>query len=366
MNARYLVSRSYDLAFFAGPGIVAAVWGLALGLATPTPAPVRTGLWIVAVLLVDVAHVYATLYRTYADPVARRLHGRRLTVVPVVCLWGGFLLYLASPLWFWRVLAYVAVFHFIQQHVGFALLYARKGGEPRTERRWIRIAVWAGTAAPVVAWHARLPRKIAWFVDGDFFPGLPPAAGTAALAAGGAILLAWIVHRIGLHRRGRANPMTDAMVLLPALDWHLGIVWFDDDRIFTVTNVLFHGVPYMALVYATGGRRRVADLLPRAWARPAVLALAFYLVLASLAFVEEGLWDVLVHHDRPELFGRGIALADPVLVAFVAAALSVPQTTHYVLDRWIWRVGPKNPHLAADLGFAPAHAAPEGGGAGGG
>ena len=28
-------------------------------------------LWIVGVLLVDVAHVYASLYRTYLDPVAR-------------------------------------------------------------------------------------------------------------------------------------------------------------------------------------------------------------------------------------------------------------------------------------------------------
>jgi hypothetical protein len=31
--------------------------------------------------------------------------------------------------------------------------------------------------------------------------------------------------------------------------------------------------------------------------------------------------------------------------------LSVPQVTHYLLDRWIWRGGPDNPELAADLGL---------------
>ncbi|RMH00069.1 MAG: hypothetical protein D6705_01165 [Deltaproteobacteria bacterium] len=358
MTPAYLVSPRYDALWFVGPALLALVWGIFLGVATPTPAPVRTGLWLVAVVLVDVAHVYATVFRTYADAEARRLHGRRLVLIPVVCLWVGFLVHLASPLWFWRLWAYVAVFHFIQQHVGFALLYARKGGEPATERPWIRLAVWAGTAAPVVVWHATLPREIAWFVDGDFFVGLPPVAGTVAMLLAAAILGAWIVHRVRLHLRGRANPMTDAMVLLPAATWFVGIVAFDDDRIFTVTNVLLHGIPYMALVFVTGGRRLVTRRLPRLAATPVAAAAIFYVLLSTWALVEEGLWDLFVHHDRPELFGTGVAIADPSVVALAAALLSVPQTTHYLLDRWIWRAGPLNPHLASDLGFAPRSTPP--------
>ena len=34
-----------------------------------------------------------------------------------------------------------------------------------------------------------------------------------------------------------------------ALCWGLGIVVFNSDYAFTVTNVIIHGVPYMALVY---------------------------------------------------------------------------------------------------------------------
>jgi hypothetical protein len=37
--------------------------------------------------------------------------------------------------------------------------------------------------------------------------------------------------------------------------------------------------------------------------------------------------------------------------AVVVALLTIPQATHYLLDRWIWRVGPDNPRLAAQLGF---------------
>ncbi len=351
MTCAYLVSRRYDLTWFLGPGLVALVWGLVLGLATAGPAPVRTGLWFVVVVLVDVAHVYATAYRTYLDPGARTRFGRRLVLVPAACLGAGFVLYLASPLWFWRVLAYVAIFHFIQQHVGFALLYARKGGEPAANRRAIRAAIWAGTLAPVVYWHATLPRTIAWFVDGDFFVGLPRWAGTLALGVQVVVLAAYAAHRAGRYLRRAANPMTDAVVLLAAANWNLGIVWFDDDRIFTVTNVLLHGIPYMALVFVAGGRRWIGRFAPAAGRTVVGAAFAFYGALATAAILEEGLWDVLVHHDRPGLFGPGWLVTDPPLLALLAAALSVPQTTHYLLDRWIWRIGDENPDLAGDLGL---------------
>ena len=38
-------------------------------------------------------------------------------------------------------------------------------------------------------------------------------------------------------------------------------------------------------------------------------------------------------------------------MAVVVALLTVPQATHYVLDRFIWRVGPQNPALAEQLGL---------------
>ncbi len=344
-----------DFAWFVGPGVLAAIAALGLGLLDPRPESRDTGvgLWIAGVLLVDVAHVWASLYRTYLDPVARRLHRRRLLAAPVVVGSIGVLLHLESPGLFWGVLAYVAIFHFIKQHIGFALIYVRAGREERIDRRLVEAAIWAGTAGPVLWWHAHLPTHFVWFMEGDLVTGLPSWVGSIALWGQLPIWVAFAVRRIQLRRRGVGHPLVPWLVLVPALNWHLGIVVFDDDRIFTITNVFLHGVPYLALVWVAGGKERVHRALGRRGRATVALMAAYYGLLVMLATGEEALWDRLVWHDHPELFGASTVdlSAHPVVMAIVVALLTVPQATHYVLDRFIWRVGPQNPALAEQLGL---------------
>lgn len=348
-----LISPRADAIWFCLPGVVAALAGTAWGLLAPETNMEPLWLWIVAVLLVDVAHVYASLYRTYFDPGARKRHRRLLIAAPLGCLWVSFLLYLESPALFWTVLAYVAVFHFIKQHEGFAMLYVRKARESRWDRRLARLAIWTTTAGPVLHWHVHLPREFAWFVEGDLVGWVQGQhwLGTTALVVEAAAVAAFLVHRIVV-RRGTRNPILVALVLLPALNWNLGIVIFNDDAVFTITNVLMHGVPYLALVFVAGGRQVVGQRLgPKgdAAAGVAVVAVAFYAVLAALAFAEEFAWDRLVWGDHPTLFGESSSALGELALAFVVALLTVPQATHYILDRYIWRAGPKNPDLARQL-----------------
>lgn len=350
-----LVSPRHDVAWFVLPGILGALAGLCIGL-LPATSETREGgglgLWIIGVLLVDVAHVYASLYRTYLDPHARALHRKRLWLIPMLCLWFGVLLHLESRLLFWSVLAYVAIFHFIKQHLGFALLYVRAGRETPLDRALVTAAIWAGTLGPVLHWHAHLPTRFTWFVEGDLVAGAPAWLGDLALWGQIPIWVAFFARRLQRMRQGHANPLLFALVVLPAINWHLGMVVFDDDRVFTVTNVFFHGVPYFALVWIAGGRETVASRLKHAG--PPLLALVFYGVLVVLAVTEEALWDRLVWHDRPELFGSGSVELSAFATAFVVSLLTVPQATHYVLDRFIWRAGPDNPKLAQQLGLASA------------
>ena len=230
------------------------------------------------------------------------------------------------------------------------MLYVRAGREDPIDRRLVTAAVWAGTLGPVLHWHAHLPTRFTWFVPGDLVTGAPAWVGTLALWGQVPIWLAFLGRRVQRARRGHRNPLLFALVVLPAINWHLGMVVFDDDRVFTITNVFFHGVPYFALVWVAGGRERVATRLRNAG--PAALALAFYGLLAVLALTEEALWDRLVWHDRPMLFGSSDVQLSSFAAAFVVALLTVPQATHYVLDRFIWRVGPDNPKLAEQLGFS--------------
>lgn len=348
----WLVSPSFDLGWFVLPGALALLVGLVIGLSSAPSSDDSLALWIVGVLLVDVAHVWASLYRTWLDPVARERHASLLRWTPLLVFALGFMAHAWSPKLFWSLLAYVAVFHFIKQQEGFVAIYLRAGEErERVDRLLSKAAIWACTAGPVIWWHAQLPRRFAWFLPGDFIAGLPELVGTVAVWAQLPVLAAFFYRRI---QRGRAgHPMVTLLVALTALSWNLGIVCFNDDRVFTITNVFLHGVPYMALVWIAGGREVVRKKLGAGRPRVPVLALvaAFYGLLVVLAISEEALWDRLVWHDHAELFGAGSLELDSFAAALVVALLTVPQATHYLLDRWIWRVGPRNPKLAAQLGL---------------
>ena len=66
----------------------------------------------------------------------------------------------------------------------------------------------------------------------------------------------------------------------------------------------------------------------------------------ALAYAEELLWDRMVWHDRPWLFGDAPdrSWLAPILVPLLA----VPQLSHYVLDGFLWRRR-SNPRLVALL-----------------
>ena len=124
------------------------------------------------------------------------------------------------------------------------------------------------------------------------------------------------------------------MVATTALCWYLGIVHFNSDYAFTVTNVVIHGVPYMALIYWYG-RRRAAATKGRALS---LFSRGPYLFLASIwliAYVEELFWDRGVWHDRSWFFGAPWDLGALRLV--LVPLLALPQIVHYVLDGFIWR-----------------------------
>ena len=73
-------------------------------------------------------------------------------------------------------------------------------------------------------------------------------------------------------------------------------------------------------------------------------------MLLAIAFMEELLWDNLLWHEHLSVFGNwGLDLTDGLLVLIVPL-LSLPQTTHYVLDGFIWK-SRTNPFLAARLGW---------------
>lgn len=356
-----------------GGGVDVAVFGgsaaLSLALAVLAPAlggggALPTWAWLLFVVAVDVAHVHATLFRTYFD--GEELRRRRALYVgaPLACYALGVALHLVSELTFWRALAYVAVIHFIRQQVGWVAVYRALAGERgRLDRLLDDALVYAATAWPLLYWHAN-PRAFHWFVEGDFVsaPGLARAALPLGGAVYAALAVAYVARASGRALRGAPpNLGKHLVVLTTAATWAVGIVFTNGDFEFTVTNVLGHGVPYLALVFMVA-RERAGEVPGSLTARLVAGGLLTFLGVAlALAFAEEMLWDRLVWHDRPELFG-GAGVDDPPLLgplarAFLVPLLAVPQATHYLLDAVLWRRRDTGAAQARALGFraAPRH-----------
>jgi hypothetical protein len=292
--------------------------------------------WVPAVLLIDVAHVWSTSFRVYLDKDELCRRPWLYSLVPVLGLAIGVALYSEGELVFWRVLAYLAVFHFIRQQYGWVALYRARSGERDAVGKWIdAMAVYAATLYPLIYWHTHLPRRFWWFLANDFtrIPALIErvAAPLYWLALGTYIsksLYGWLMKREG-------NPGKDIVVVTTAVCWYVGIIGFNSDYAFTVTNVVIHGVPYFALIYwysrtrmKQNGGRGVYRIFAHG---PAI----FLISLWAIAYIEEMFWDRGVWQDRIWLFGSPWEIG--MLKVLLVPLLALPQLVHYVLDGFIWR-----------------------------
>jgi len=330
----WLFSPRVDLFAFLGSAVISllALWlGARLGVLDDNSPD---WIWIPFVLLLDVAHVYATAFRVYFDTDELKRRPLLYSVVPLVGFATGVMLYSSGELFFWRALAYLAVFHFVRQQYGWVALYRARLGEHGLWSKWIdSFAIYAATIYPLVYWHAHLPRRFWWFMENDFC-SIPlvfarvlwPVYISALLLYALRSLYQLIVH-------GKMNPGRDLVVFTTALCWYLGMVAFNSDYALTVTNVVIHGVPYMVLVYWYSSQRR--EHVARSYRILARGPLVFLSTLWLMAYLEEMLWDRGVWHDHGWLFGSAWDL-HTIKVWFVPL-LALPQLTHYVLDGFIWR-----------------------------
>lgn len=324
--------------------------------------------WVSFILCVDVAHVYGTIFRTYCNKAEFEKHRALFTAVPLLAWVAGALLYGVDRLLFWRVLAYVAVFHFIRQQYGFMMFYAREENDSDKLKRVDRFFIYACTIYPVVYWHAHLPRNFHWFVDGDFVSGLPELFEKIALLGFILASAVYLFKEFKLFKETkRVNIPKNAFALGTALSWNTGIVLFDDDIIFTVANVVSHGLPYIAFIWIYGNKQ--ADRSPGrmtafgfrldAVFRPGLIPV-YMMILLGLAFIEEGFWSGLVWRERLGFFRMFSALPkidDSATLAWVVSLLSLPQVTHYVLDGFIWRLREEKAEFKAVLFQVGGHKA---------
>ena len=350
-RAPWLASAPFDLFLIIAPAFISSLVVILFADRLSDYDYLPLWAWIAFVLLVDVAHVYSTLFRTYLDSDAFQRNKGLLITIPLLCWMVGSLLYSLGALAFWRALAYLAVFHFIRQQFGFVSLYARhEPSEFQPFKRLDGLAIYSATIYPLLYWHCHMPRNFNWFIKGDFFV----LDSFSTLTEFGLwlyllIIGAYFAKEIYLIKKtGYFNLPKNLMVAGTALSWWIGIVFLDSDLAFTMTNVLSHGIPYMALIWLYHHKPKessVSSGIGRGvtMTRNFIMAYlpAFLLFLFLLAYLEEGIWDGLIWREHGQIFAffyKFPEITDPTFLAVLIPFLALPQSVHYVLDGFIWRI----------------------------
>ncbi len=330
--------------------------------------------WAILVMGVDVSHVYSTLYRTYFDPETRQQHAVLLYLLPFAVLVVSMLLYAAGAMVFWRVMAYLAVFHFARQQYGFMRVYSRNENHSPVLRHIDTLAIYTATFGPILLWHLQGQKNFHWFMRGDFAYFSSEAGATLARGFYFAVLALYLLKELfllwnstaargklrllwnssaGLPEAAPINLPRNLIILGTFLSWYVGIVHCNSDLAFTAINVMSHGIPYMALVWIWGNKKYGSSAfvgaglnlpLQKCIFRPRYVAFFLGLLLV-IAYIEEGFWNVWVWHE-PEhagFFGifhatLGDLDASSPWLRLLVPLLSVPQVTHYIIDGFIWKL----------------------------
>jgi hypothetical protein len=334
LQSNWLFSRNIDLSVFLGSAVVSILLlfiGSQIGiLHDETP----DWTWLTTILMIDVAHVWATSFRVYFDINEVKRRPFLYLATPFFGYISGVALYSESAGLFWRVLATIAVFHFVRQQFGWVSLYRRKLNETNTTTYWIdTITIYLATIYPLAFWMTNLPRNFEWFVQNDFV-SLPVIVEKILFPIYILSLVIYTIKTIYLFATRRfLNIGKDIVVVTTAICWYLGIVAFNSDYAFTVTNVIIHGVPYFAIVYFYAKKRR--ETANRVYATLSGNWFFFLITLWALAYFEELLWNRGIWHEKSRFFGGDIELGN--LKMFIVPLLALPQLTHYFLDGFIWR-----------------------------
>ncbi len=344
LHLPWIYSAAVDLAFILSPPFISLLL-LPGYFGDNTHMP--SWIWFALVLLVDVAHVYSTLYRTYFDKETFSRQKNTLMLIPLLGWIMGVLIYSIDDMLFWRLLAYISVFHFIRQQYGFMRIYSRKEQSNNISRLIDTVAIYTATLYPVICWHLQTDRNFNWFVKGDFYYF------QSGWLASTSTIFYWII--IGVYlckeivyliKERTLNFPRNLIIAGTFVSWYFGIVYFNGDMAFTLLNVVSHGIPYMALVWIYGHKKYHVVALEKSSGKMGRLfkgygVLLFLSLVFLLAYIEEGIWDRMVWNDHEDLFTLFLFLpkvTEKELLSFLVPLLALPQITHYILDGFIWKI----------------------------
>jgi hypothetical protein len=292
--------------------------------------------WLILIVCIDVAHVYASIFKTYLVPTEFKKNQKLYLGIPIICFIIGTVAFLIGKNFFWSLLAYIAVFHFIRQQYGFMRLYARNEIKTPFSVIFDKVVIYNATLYPMLFWFLNPNRNFNWFVKNEFIQGTQPQILSYLNIIYIVILACYIIKILyNLIKIKYINEPKTLLILGTYISWYLSIVHYNNELIFTAFNVISHGIPYMALVYF----KEIKDAPSKKFAfkiqNHTGKLISFILILIILAITEEFIWEVTVWEEHIQL-NQSFYIPDFWQFLWVPL-LALPQFTHYILDGFIWK-----------------------------
>ncbi len=338
-GSAWVFSARLDPLLFLGPPLCGIAFALWLGHAGLLAAPMFGWLYLVVYVLLDVPHVFATLFPTYLDAEYRRDHRAVLVATPLgIFAVAGALWLAGQELLLFALVVYLNLFHIARQQHLF-LEFTQRHEAERATRVWDHLLLGSVLGYAYLWWHTHLPRAYGLQEPAVMIEGIPAWTSEVTLPVVWGIFALWLVRELRRVRGGRPPNWARYLVIGASwvTYWTAGML-FNSEMAFFAVAIFMHSGTYLFLVHQWGRGRfaarpeRLAALF-RGWRG----ALAFAALLVAIAYLGEALADAFVRHGHDELFPLGHLAAPPAVAVAVGALLFVPQVTHYVMDLFLWK-----------------------------
>lgn len=356
--------------------------------------------YIVIVVLTDVGHVWSTTFRTHFDSTENSRRWWLYNGSPIALFLVQLVVHYYNEATFWTLLGYLAIYHFAKQQYGLMMLAKLRAKDFgfMTRDKWL---LFSGAIFPIALWHCDSTRKFDWFNrDDPFLLGLAlpellttPIFGLPLRCFD--VLVAGYVAAFALLVRSAAKQYSDASRPFPTLkfliifyswiSWAVGVLVNHKVIALSFLN-LFHAVPAYIIVFcstrnrwwvvrtasnidaddaasssAAGGSVKsrstagtsLVDSFGRFMTKSRGMLPLYLAFLMLCGVVEEFLWEAWVWQDYSAPLWEWDPQRDFTPLGYSAACslLILPQSTHYFLDAYIWKMGKnddgseQNPHL---------------------
>lgn len=337
----WIFSAERDLALFMVPVVVSFGLFFWSHSASQLIAPL---LLVLLFNIVDSCHIFPVLFRSYFDSNQRRRHRALLIGLPLGLTGIMYGLVFIDFAYLKAIATYFLLYHHCGQQHGWIAISSRKGGDTHVVDRYLNmIAIFNVIAYPFFWWHFH-QKGFEFFLYEPYNPAFPKVLLTLGTFIYWTINAAFIGRQIQIAVTERRINLAKYFIFISsAFVYYFAFVLSRNAFEMTALIIMFHGVPYIGLVYYYGKNR---------WGKeqgfPAVFfkGKRLYLYLVFLLLLTAG-WMAsyeaanFIHdqHWGPSQFYYFIPL------------LIFPSMMHYALDTFVWRRRFDN-SLAQNLKFS--------------